>query len=526
MATRIKIEVNALIVEDTISGNVLVEEPRKGVYYSASKLANGIILLQSQNLSGAGLIGLITVPVSDAVDATDTPFTIGSFETFARTNLGASPATPATVESLTTAETGTDKVLQPDGTGGVEFLPNVVGAFFNTTIVLDGTEAANRFIFNGSTNETITLPLESTIATDYIVLIENQATKKNRALTILTQGSDVLIGTAVMLVGDMCIIERTGVGEYTSRFFQTALSEAAVKAIPNITDAFVFFGNDWASANDFSNNAHWIYDINIIIADPGAGKLRFNNTDLSLATKIAVSDITSQGHDITNLFNIVQLTTVFWLRQFGDFSKEITFEITGIIDQTTFFEFDITVRTNTTFDGDGVELMIEVLRIPDENIKELSKFDANNAIYPSGNPAVADSRNGHPIISFDDTVAENVLFDSIIPSNYNAGNISFDIDWVAASAIIGGVTWGIEIEGNVPGGTDIDSDSFAAQQTGNSTTNGTSGIITRTTITLTQAEADAVAASDSYRVRVQRIVSDGGDTMVGDAQIVKIGGRV
>lgn len=156
---------------------------------------------------------------------------------------------------------------------------------------------------------------------------------------------------------------------------------------------------------------------------------------------------------------------------------------------------------------------------------DLGSFDANDAIFPASNPAVADSRNGHPILAFDDTVAENVLFSSIMPADYSAGNILIDIDWVAATATTGGVTWGVEIERNAPAGNDIDSDSFDTQQTGTSTTNPTSGIITRTTITLTQAEADAIAANDSYRMRIQRVVGDVGDDMSGDAQITGIGWR-
>jgi len=156
---------------------------------------------------------------------------------------------------------------------------------------------------------------------------------------------------------------------------------------------------------------------------------------------------------------------------------------------------------------------------------DLGTFDANDAIFPSSNPAVSDSRNSHPIIAFDDTIAESILFSYLVPENYIGGDINIDIDWVAETATTGGVTWGVEFETNAPGGNDIDSDSFAAQQTGTSTTNGTSGIITRTIITLTQAQADSIAASDAYRMRIQRVVGDGGDDMVGDAQIIRISGR-
>lgn len=156
---------------------------------------------------------------------------------------------------------------------------------------------------------------------------------------------------------------------------------------------------------------------------------------------------------------------------------------------------------------------------------DVGGFDANDVIFPSSSPAAASSRNGHPIIAFDDTIAENVLYNSSVPGNYNNQDINFDIDWVAESATTGGVTWGVEVERNAPGGTDIDSPSFAAQQTGTSTTNGTSGVITRTTITLTQAQADGVESLDLYRLRLQRVTSDGGDDMVGDAEILYVGIR-
>jgi len=153
-------------------------------------------------------------------------------------------------------------------------------------------------------------------------------------------------------------------------------------------------------------------------------------------------------------------------------------------------------------------------------------FDANDAIFPDSNPAVAASRNNHPILGFDDTTAESIVFNETIPNSYSAESINVDIDWVAEAATTGGVTWGVEVEANASGGNDIDSDSFDTQQTGNSDTNATSGVITRTTITLTQAEADNVAANDSFRLRIQRVVSDGDDDMTDDAQIVKVSVRV
>lgn len=153
-------------------------------------------------------------------------------------------------------------------------------------------------------------------------------------------------------------------------------------------------------------------------------------------------------------------------------------------------------------------------------------FGPNDALFPSTNPTSAFSRNGHPILNYDDTTAEKVDFKRHIQSGYGGEDIKVDVDWVAETATSGAVTWGVEFERNTPGGNDIDSDSFAAQQTGNSTTNGTSGVITRTTITLTQAQADGLIANDDFRMRVERVTGDGGDTMTGDAQILGVIVRV
>lgn len=154
-------------------------------------------------------------------------------------------------------------------------------------------------------------------------------------------------------------------------------------------------------------------------------------------------------------------------------------------------------------------------------------FDANNVIYYYNHEiASAGSRNGHPVINFDDTTIESVICSNKISNQYSGGNITVDIDWVAATATTGAVTWGVEFERNTPGGNDIDSNSYAAQQTGNSTTNATSGVITRTTIILTQTQADNVASNDYFRMRFERLPTDGSDTMSGDAQVLKIVVRV
>jgi len=144
------------------------------------------------------------------------------------------------------------------------------------------------------------------------------------------------------------------------------------------------------------------------------------------------------------------------------------------------------------------------------------------ATIPASNGPESLFRNEHPVLAFDDTTAESLLIHRFVSPLYVGGDITLLIDWVAETATTGDVVWGGEFERITPGGQDIDSDGFAAQRTTTSTTNGTSGIVTRTTIVFTQAQADAVAANDLYRLRIQRVAADGGDTMTGDAQLLRV----
>jgi len=159
------------------------------------------------------------------------------------------------------------------------------------------------------------------------------------------------------------------------------------------------------------------------------------------------------------------------------------------------------------------------------SVTHLADFDPNQATFPGSASASASSRNEHPLISYDDSADENVVFHGVISNDYSAGNLTIDFDWVAETATTGDVVWSGEWERINAGGTDIDSDSFAAAQTGTDTTNGTSGIPTRTSIAFTQAQADSIAAGDAFRLRIERVGTSGSDTLSGNAQLLRVSVR-
>jgi hypothetical protein len=148
--------------------------------------------------------------------------------------------------------------------------------------------------------------------------------------------------------------------------------------------------------------------------------------------------------------------------------------------------------------------------------------------FPQDNESIASAtaapglRNGHPILSFDDTTGEQCIFTDILSDYYDGGGLSILIHWAAASATSGTVLWNAAIERIGEGGQNIGSDGFAtAVDDGTATAPGTSGLEDVHTITLTSgAEMDSLAAGESYRLKITRDPT--GDTMVGDAQIIGI----
>lgn len=171
---------------------------------------------------------------------------------------------------------------------------------------------------------------------------------------------------------------------------------------------------------------------------------------------------------------------------------------------------------------DGAAVWIETTEAGGGGV-QLFRFNANDATFPASNPAGATSRNEHPLLTFDDTTDENVIFHDSMSRDYAEGNLTVDIDWVA-TVTTGNVKWDVAFERIAPGGQDIDSDGFAAIQTDTDATSGTSGVVTRTSITFTQAQADSIAAGDAFRLKITRDASVGGD-MSGDAQILRVVGR-
>jgi hypothetical protein len=117
-----------------------------------------------------------------------------------------------------------------------------------------------------------------------------------------------------------------------------------------------------------------------------------------------------------------------------------------------------------------------------------------------------------------------------VPRTYNGGTLTVDIEWIsradgggAGGATTGDVVWIVQVQDCTDGSLDLDSSSFDSAVAGTATTtSGTSGVLNRTTVTLTQAQADDIAAGDLSVWRIARDADHVPDTMTGDAGIVAV----
>lgn len=151
----------------------------------------------------------------------------------------------------------------------------------------------------------------------------------------------------------------------------------------------------------------------------------------------------------------------------------------------------------------------------------LAFFPSDNE-PPASNYATLDIRNSHPVLDFDTTAAEVAIFTGVLPRNYGGGGITVYIHAALTGATTGTLGWLVAFERISDSATDIDSDSFASDQTVTAATvPATSGVILVLNVAVTNgANMDSIAVGDSFRLRITRDVAN--DTAAGDAELIAV----
>lgn len=153
----------------------------------------------------------------------------------------------------------------------------------------------------------------------------------------------------------------------------------------------------------------------------------------------------------------------------------------------------------------------------------LIQFTPLSAELPSSAFATLDRRNGHPVLDFDANSDEAVLFSGVLPRQYFSGGITALLVWMSSTATSGSVRWEAAIERHDDEGTDLDTDSFAAAKGATASAPTTNGAVQYTEIGFADgAEIDGLGSGESFRIKIRRDADHALDTMVGDAELLRL----
>lgn len=115
---------------------------------------------------------------------------------------------------------------------------DAAGIVVSANLTLDGAEPTTNFRLVATATRTLTLPLASTVAADYLLNLSNRSDKKNTKWVIATQGGDTINGGPLFSIntGETGLVERT-----SSTTFQ--ITNAAVD-VPSVSIATSAAGTD------------------------------------------------------------------------------------------------------------------------------------------------------------------------------------------------------------------------------------------------------------------------------------------
>lgn len=152
----------------------------------------------------------------------------------------------------------------------------------------------------------------------------------------------------------------------------------------------------------------------------------------------------------------------------------------------------------------------------------LGRYTALESSPQPLNYATLAVRNSHRVLEFVKAVVASAVFEDFLPRNYDGGGITLTVVWAAKTDVANAVVWSAAFERMADGGHDIDSDSFAAFQQAAGTAPADSGVLRYTAIAFTNAQIDGLLKGEAFRLFLRRLTSDGGDTMAGVAQLLRV----
>jgi hypothetical protein len=162
---------------------------------------------------------------------------------------------------------------------------------------------------------------------------------------------------------------------------------------------------------------------------------------------------------------------------------------------------------------------IFIPKVSPGDLAALDYWTPSDAVFATSNGA--EKRSALPILAYPDDEDRGYAFMGSMGEDYGGGIITFDIYWIAETAVAGDVKWQIFV---VPlgVGVDFDAPTPGASKTVLSPAPATNGNIQKATIMFSNAEAGGISPGDPYIFALGRLATDSEDTMLGDAQFFRV----
>ena len=126
-----------------------------------------------------------------------------------------------------------------------------------------------------------------------------------------------------------------------------------------------------------------------------------------------------------------------------------------------------------------------------------------------------------PVLDFDDTTIEYMDFYCLLPRNYAGGGVTLYFQWSGAAAT-GAVVWSAAFRRVQDDLEDLDTavQAYDYNNAAAGTAPSVIGEVAYENVAFTDgADMDSVAVGEYFILRVRRVPTDAGDTLVGDALI-------
>lgn len=285
--------------------------------------------------------------------------------------------------------------------------------------------------------------------------------------------------------------------------------------------------NTWTGTNLF-NNTVTVQTLNGFVKAASGVLSASSSIDISSDTNLAVSSpITLTGDTVGFAFNTSNTWTgtnffnnTVTIQSLGGILKAASGVVSGsaVLDDLN----DVTISSAATnqivkYNGSAW--------VNSTTTRTLAVFKPRDGEPPTSNYATLNTRNLHPILEFDDTTAESIIFTGVIPKDYNDTDIKVVIMWSATSATSGTVRWSAEMEAMPSGASfDADSDAFLTAITGGTAAASPSGSLAYTTLTITSGSRTSITNNTAFRLRIKRDAAgvSGTDDMTGDAELIAV----